>query len=129
VIEKDLLGSKIRSEPYFILHTNHDTKSPSANEQAHIQKETNTVLGMEATLEESEDRMDCIQKKWERVENRYKKSGKGNMEKERASPAVREETLRGWVKAFPTMNECTHFGCIMDPKTGTIRWLERGTEE
>lgn len=23
------------------------------------------------------------------------------------------------------MNECTHFACIMDPKFGTIRWLEQ----
>jgi hypothetical protein len=27
------------------------------------------------------------------------------------------------------MNECTHFGCLMDAKTGTIRFLERGSED
>jgi hypothetical protein len=24
------------------------------------------------------------------------------------------------------MNDLTHFACLMDPKLGTIRWLERG---
>lgn len=129
VVEKDLVQGQIRSAPYFIVHTNHDTKSPGGQEQTHIQKETNTVLGMEASLEESEDRMDCIQKKWDRVENRNQQKERRNPEKGREIPAVREETLRGWVKAFPIMNECTHFGCIMDPMTGTIRWLQRGTEE
>jgi hypothetical protein len=129
VIEKDLFGGKIWSATSFIVHTNHDTKPSGDEEQTHSQKEKNTVLGMEATLEESEDRRDCIQKKWNRMEMRYQKNEKEDPKKGISSPTVREETLRGWVKAFPIMNECTHFGCIMDPKTGTVRWLERGTEE
>ena len=48
--------------------------------------------------------------------------------REGAPVVVKEKTLRGWAKAFPTMNECTHFGCIMDPALGTIRWIERGVE-
>jgi len=27
------------------------------------------------------------------------------------------------------MNECSHFGVIMTPQTGTIRFLERGSEK
>jgi hypothetical protein len=44
-------------------------------------------------------------------------------------PMVREDRLREWIRAFPIMNECTHFGCLMDAKTGTIRFLERGSED
>jgi hypothetical protein len=42
---------------------------------------------------------------------------------------VREETLKGWIKADPVMNESTHFACILDPKIGRIRFLERGVED
>jgi hypothetical protein len=45
---------------------------------------------------------------------------------EEGPPSVRESTLVRWVQKYPVMNECTHFGCLMDPKTGGIRWIERG---
>ena len=41
--------------------------------------------------------------------------------------AVRENTLVKWMKEFPIMNEVTHFACLMDPKYGTIKWIERGS--
>jgi len=75
---------------------------------------------MEALIEESKERRDCIQKKWNKYSMRH---ADGTM------LAITEETLRKWVKAYPIMNECTHFTCILDPKTGQIRWLERGVME
>ena len=81
--------------------------------------------------------MGCITKKWVSLKKRYSKK-KPAEEKQDAegqaltwnpTPAVREETLKGWVKAYPIMNESSHFGCILDPRTGTIRWIERGEEE
>jgi hypothetical protein len=126
VIEKDLLRGKIRSAIDFIAHTSHDTQSSGHKEQTHRQKEKSTVLGMEATLEESKERRACIQKKWESIKNRSEKKNKENSDD---GLTVREVTLKDWVKTFPIINECTHFGCIMDLKTGTVRWLERGIEE
>jgi hypothetical protein len=82
---------------------------------------------MESLVEESEERKDCIQSKWTALtkrQDRKLKEGRG-----RESLAIFEHTLQKWVRAFPIMNECTHFGCIMDPGTGTIRWIERGVED
>ncbi|OHW90549.1 n-acylsphingosine amidohydrolase protein [Colletotrichum incanum] len=43
-------------------------------------------------------------------------------------PGVDEAILRQWVETFPTTNERTHFACIMDPASGTIRWIACGPE-
>ncbi|KIN08713.1 hypothetical protein OIDMADRAFT_23483 [Oidiodendron maius Zn] len=127
VVEKDLLDGKIRSATDFIVHTNHDIKSDDPSDPAHSQKEKSSFAGMESLLDDSETRRDCVCKKWnslvKRQERKMIEEGR-----EGAPVAVKEKTLRGWVKAFPTMNECTHFGCIMDPALGTIRWIERGVE-
>jgi hypothetical protein len=130
VIEKDLIGANIRHSNEFIVHTNHDTKSDDLAEPR--QKEMSTILGMELFLEESEDRRACIQKKWDGVVRRHEKKLNEAVEKEEGfvlglkPPMVKEDRLREWVRAYPIMNESTHFGCIMDAKTGTIRFLERG---
>lgn len=133
VIEKDLVGAKIRSSEEFIVHTNHDTKSDDPT--VPVQKEKSMFLGMEVFLEESEDRRACIQKKWDGVVRRYEKilsalrEREGGLAVDVKPPMVKEDRLREWVRAYPIMNECTRFGCIMDAKTGTIRFLERGSED
>jgi hypothetical protein len=133
VIEKDLLDGKVRSASDFIVHTNHDIKDTEAAQNTHDQKERSTVLGTDAFLEESEERRDCIQKKWnslvKRQEKKRKEKGEAKEEQRIELSVVNEKTLQGWVSAYPIMNECSHFGCIMDPKTGTIRWMERGVLE
>lgn len=73
-----------------------------------------------------------MQKKWNALVRRQEKRRKEKGEKEGVDTGltvVKEKTLRGWVSAYPIMNECSHFGCIMDPKTGIIRWMERGVLE
>lgn len=63
-----------------------------------------------------------MQKKWTALAKRHAvKLRKGPV-------AARESTLVGWVQKYPVMNECTHFACLMDPRTGTVRWIERGVE-
>jgi hypothetical protein len=130
VIEKDLIGANIRTSNEFIVHTNHDTRSTDPAEPA--QKEKSTILGLETFIEESEERRACVQKKLDSLAKRYEKKLNDAVEKGEAvelkRPSVKEERLREWVRAYPIMNECTHFGCIMDPKTATIRFLERGVE-
>jgi hypothetical protein len=127
VVEKDLLVGKIRLARNFIVHTNHDIRPIDPLDNTYSQKEKTTILGMEALLEESEERRDCIEKKWNSLAMRQKRKMKEEGE-EGGVIAVREKTLQGWVKAYPIMNECTHFGCILDPKMGTIRWLQRGIQ-
>ncbi|KAE9379459.1 hypothetical protein N431DRAFT_541025 [Stipitochalara longipes BDJ] len=131
VIEKDLIGAKIRDSKEFIVHTNHDTKSEDPAVPA--QSEKSTILGMEVLLEESEDRRACVQKKWDGLKRRHEKKLNEALEREEVveskPPMVREDRLREWVRAYPVMNESTHFGCIIDAKTGTIRFLERGSED
>ncbi|KAM6486987.1 beta subunit of N-acylethanolamine-hydrolyzing acid amidase-domain-containing protein [Trichoderma sp. SZMC 28011] len=127
VIQKDLVNAQTKSSTDFIVHTNHDFAPTDPSSQSNTQKESSLILGMETLVEESEERKDCIQSKWTALAKRQQrefKKGKG-----RESPAIFEQTLQKWLKAYPIMNECTHFGCILDPGTGTIRWLERGVEE
>jgi hypothetical protein len=83
---------------------------------------------METLIEESKERRDSIQKKWNKYSKRYReKNRKAGTDK--TTLAVKEETLKNWVKAYPIMNECTHFACILDPGTGQIMWIERGVME
>ncbi|KAK0760205.1 hypothetical protein N5P37_007285 [Trichoderma harzianum] len=127
VIQKDLINAQTKSSTDFIVHTNHDFAPTDPSSQSNTQKESSSILGMETLVEESEERKDCILGKWTALAKRQQrefKRGKG-----RESPAIFEQTLQKWVKAYPIMNECTHFGCILDPGTGTIRWLERGVED
>lgn len=127
VIEKDLITAKTRTSTEFIVHTNHDTEPA---EHIHNEKEKKSpVIGMDAWVEESEDRRACIQRKWDGVKKRHEKKHPVEGKDPGKGPTVREDTLKKWVKAYPVMNECSHFGCIMDPLTGTIRFLERGVQD
>jgi hypothetical protein len=80
---------------------------------------------MEGLVEESEERKGCIDAEWrkwkQRQELRMRREGRDGV------VAISERTLKTWVMGYPIMNECSHFGCILDPATGTIRWLQRGT--
>ncbi|UKZ96196.1 uncharacterized protein TrAFT101_010998 [Trichoderma asperellum] len=127
VVQKDLVNAQTRSAVDFIVHTNHDFAPANQSDQAYSQKESSSILGMEILVEESEERKDCILSKWTALAKRQQRDSKRGRGGE--SPAIFEHTLQKWVKAYPIMNECTHFGCILDPGTGTIRWLERGTED
>lgn len=118
----------MRSASDFIVQTNDDVEST----HTHAQSEKSTILGLEIFLEESKERRECMRKKWNslvsRQEKKRSKLGEGK-DRELLITAVSERTLLRWMKAYPIMNECTHFGCILDPKTATIRWLERGVQE
>ncbi|TVY36978.1 hypothetical protein LSUB1_G004347 [Lachnellula subtilissima] len=119
VIEKDILDAKIRTSSTFVVQTNHDTS----------QHGDIPVEDLEAWVEESEERMDCVQKKWNALQRRHERKQAKGKTGEDEQPMVREETLKGWVRAYPIMNELSHFGAIMAPENGTIRFLERGSEK
>ncbi|TVY48899.1 Acid ceramidase [Lachnellula occidentalis] len=132
VIEKDLLNAKIRTSSTFIVQTNHDTSHMNGHPLCDDQHSKTPVKEQAAWLEvveESEDRMGCIQKKWNALQRRHERKQAEGKTGEDERPMVREETLKGWIRAHPIMNECSHFGAIMAPQTGTIRFLERGSEK
>lgn len=124
VIQKDLFHGVSKSATDFIVQTNHDDKSldPTGGAPTKKDKQALMGIGMNEVIKDSEERKDCIQKKWETFASR-------RQQRENASPVVSEQTLKRWVDVFPIMNEETHFGCILDPGTGSIRWLVRGDED
>ncbi|KAI0120952.1 beta subunit of N-acylethanolamine-hydrolyzing acid amidase-domain-containing protein [Xylariales sp. AK1849] len=136
-IEKDLNVGRVRSSTEFISQTNHDVDHPvTPNPKACAQS---SVLGNEEWLEESTDRRDRLERKWtthlEKIQSRAsrgKASGSkvdgdsGSGDGDALRPSVDEPTLRRWLRASPTTNECTHFACLLDPRTGQIRWIQRG---
>lgn len=125
VFERDLLGAHIRTSDEFIVHTNHD----SNYSDSHKQDEKSSLLGLETFVEESEERRACVHKKWTSMCSKQmsKQLRDGVYADELVGPSVREETLKRWLRAYPVMNECTHFMCVMDPHAGTIRFLEKGS--
>jgi hypothetical protein len=117
VLEKDLLSTPvIRESDEFIVQTNNDSGGNDKN-----LKVNKTFLGVEASIEESEGRMKCMTNAW----SSYAKERRTRI-KETERIALRESTLRKWVKRRPTMNGLSHFATMMDPKKGEIRWLQRG---
>ncbi|KAK0101461.1 hypothetical protein ONS95_006633 [Cadophora gregata] len=134
VIERDLYTAEVRIDKEFIVITNNDTKpsDPDNPSESKSKKEKSSlVLDMESWIEESEERRVCVWKKWNSVKRRQEKRllKGGAFQKDVALhgwASVREETLRNWLRAYPVMNECTHFMCIMDAQEGTVRSLERG---
>ncbi|KAH7395780.1 beta subunit of N-acylethanolamine-hydrolyzing acid amidase-domain-containing protein [Cadophora sp. MPI-SDFR-AT-0126] len=134
VIERDLNNAEVRTDKEFIIITNNDTKSvdPAKPPTTTPNKEKSSlVLDMDSWIEESEERKACVERKWSSVKSRQQKK----LVQDEVSPkdlvssgwaSVREETLKNWLRAYPVMNECTHFMCIMDAQEGTVRFLERG---
>jgi molybdopterin biosynthesis enzyme len=125
----------VRTSKEFIVHTNHDT-SPAEDSIAHgggesgkVKHEVSAITGMDELVEESMERRACVQRKWDSLKARQEKRFREREGREEEVVSVREETLKGWIKADPVMNESTHFACILDPKMGKIRFLERGVED
>jgi hypothetical protein len=134
VLEKDLKEAKVRTSKEFIVHTNHDTPpedsfAQGGGESGKVKHEVSSITGMDELVEESTERRACVQRKWDSLKARQEKKFREREGREEEVVSVREETLKGWIKADPVMNESTHFACILDPKMGRIRFLERGVED
>ncbi|KAI0144575.1 beta subunit of N-acylethanolamine-hydrolyzing acid amidase-domain-containing protein [Xylariaceae sp. FL1272] len=144
VIVKDYMTGTVRTSKEFIAQTNHDpgdeaeSDEPSTTDrQAVIQ----SSFGVEGWVRESIERLECIQKRWDRHVGRKPQrrngprstetdSGDRNQASSSTSTlprSISEATLRRWLSHYPTLNECSHYTCILDPKMGVIRALKRGT--
>jgi hypothetical protein len=124
----------VRTSKEFIVHTNHDTPpedsfAQGGGESGKVKHEVSAIMGMDEFVEESMERRACVQRKWDSLKARQEKKFREREGREEEVVDVREETLKGWIKADPVMNESTHFACILDPKLGRIRFLERGVED
>lgn len=137
VIVKDYITGTVRSARGFIAQTNHDPgdHERDAAEQhengtayPHGRREVITsAFGVEGWVEESTDRLQCLQEKWDRLVHRV--SARKLTVPLATTPSITERTLRRWVSDYPTLNECSHFTAILDPAMGKIRWLMRGPVE
>ena len=139
MLEKDLQDARIRSSTGFIVHTNHDTESlgspaditHDATGKALTISGLMDDLGMAEFLDDSKERRRCVQERWSALKVRQwrKQRLSGIKQKDMVSPCVAEKTLITWVQKYPTMNEQSHFGCVMDPRAGMMVWIERGEYE
>ncbi|KAB8337283.1 hypothetical protein FH972_021584 [Carpinus fangiana] len=124
-IDKDFTTLHKRESTSFLVTTNHDvddyitpTDSPTA-----VANQPAAVAGMAEILEESRDRMNCLVEKWDakvkRVQQRAIKRGDEAVTEDNVT--VTEAELIRWVTAWPTANESTHFGVVMDPVGGEVQ--------
>ncbi|KAI1740404.1 beta subunit of N-acylethanolamine-hydrolyzing acid amidase-domain-containing protein [Xylaria scruposa] len=134
LIVKDHSTGTVRSTQGFIAQTNHDPKDyhdGAAHTHEVSRQDRHKVItssfGVEDWVEESIDRLQCVQKKWDRYVVRYR--AKNSTLPSAMKPSITEGTLRKWISDYPTLNECSHFTTILDPMTGKIRWLVRGQLE
>lgn len=130
IMEKDHRSSITRQYCRFGVITNHDTPSSTSPDEAAegVPKPKGiAALGMQDLLDESADRRDCIQRKWDRAARRHRDATDPTMTLEQAasSTTVSQRLLTDWVKAYPTTNEETHFAALMDPRAGEFVWVKR----
>ncbi|CAH0025247.1 unnamed protein product [Clonostachys rhizophaga] len=150
VIEKDVYGGKLKTSDRFIVQTNHDThKSGCCSGRrimpSHPDDARASLLGAEPWLKDSNLRMTMLHEKWllhaagaetvspvgieKKDENGLCFGQRADVSSVRPRVGVKEHLLQEWMMEFPIINECSHYGCIMDPRMGDIRWLVRGMIE
>lgn len=133
-MEKDFFTGKVRESASFIATTNHDVEKSSSEisnltptptaEQA-ISSAPRNVAGLEELLEESKDRLLCIEKKWsKKVKRLQRRASRHSDPLNEDNVTVTEREVIEWVSTWPTTNECTHFATVMDPQEGTILWTK-----
>jgi hypothetical protein len=123
-MEKDFRDAVTRHSSTFIAATNHDldSKLPEGNTVTPAGEHVATtarMTGLQEMLDESQDRLDCISRKWKAVVKLQNRRLKTTTEDGVSIPEL--EVIK-WVSAWPTTNEATHFAVVMDPKNNDIVW-------
>ncbi|KAI9891769.1 MAG: hypothetical protein M1814_002333 [Vezdaea aestivalis] len=123
VVEKDHKAAHIRSATDFIVHTNHD--SPNNIEATTSLAPTRITVAI--LIEGSKELRSCITDKYKSFVKHSSKTiwEEGTVDHGSAVPMAK---IIQWIAEYPTSNEQTHFACILDPKKGSIRHFERGSE-
>jgi hypothetical protein len=120
IFEKDLATAQVHSDTEFITATNHDSSCESDN--THPYHPSNLAYqdptGMGDLIADSIDRKECVEKRWtDAVKKGYWAMGE--------PVCVTVEDVQKWMVSYPTVNECTHYAVIMDPKEGVVVWCRR----
>ncbi|KAK1998025.1 hypothetical protein LX36DRAFT_681303 [Colletotrichum falcatum] len=139
---KDLRTAKAKMSSLFQVQCNHDPdhKTCCGHEAKNMpSKATRAMIPDDKYwLDESENRQRALEEKWlQHIAAVAKEAGAElqgqnnglcldgdiaeDFGRDIGVPGVDEAMLQQWVKTYPTTNECTHFACIMDPASGTIR--------
>ncbi|KAK2601274.1 hypothetical protein N8I77_010737 [Diaporthe amygdali] len=130
VMEKDRVTAHTSISSSFIAITNHDASSdsnPASTTDSDAAKLA--VTGMNEMVEESRDRMQCIESKWKKAEAAFKRRRKNVNQDDADMPmSVTAAQLVKWVEAWPITNECTHYATIMDPSAGDFVYITRYLE-
>lgn len=147
-MEKDYKTAVVRSSESFIVTTNHDQPLPSETDGAGRQKKLGNHLGLslissdvqtiEDLIEESTERYQCIQARWDekvarhdqyklRIAEREERGTRSSLrlrqrrERDTELAVTREEAIE-WLTMYPVLNESTHYACLMDAKKGKVVW-------
>lgn len=147
-MEKDYKTAVVRSSESFIATTNHD--QPPSSDTDGIRKEkkmgnhiglsliSSDVQSIQDLIEESTERYECIQARWDEKVRRHNKQQSRNAEQvqrgtrssvrlrqkreESAELAITREEAIEWLTMYPVLNESTHYACLMDAKKGEVVW-------
>lgn len=118
VIEKDRATAVIRSSDEFIAVTNYDDGIDESSLPA--PKSGDWQISLADVVSEAKDRRECIETNYyglrKLLAEARKKAGFGS-DLKKAMGVEDVKTLLLW---YPTTNEMTHFGCVMDPRDGTV---------
>ncbi|KAF2226130.1 beta subunit of N-acylethanolamine-hydrolyzing acid amidase-domain-containing protein [Elsinoe ampelina] len=120
VFEKDHLTATVNSSTSFVTITNHDVTT-KGNQDIDLSKLP--LLGMQDLIEDSQDRLQCIEGKWNKVAATHQKAGRTDIQ-----PYATSRQLVTWVNDWPTTNETTHYATVMNPITGEIEYITRYLE-
>ena len=138
-IEKDYASGVVRESSSFIALTNHDLEDEQDEPQHKVP--TNAAgtrqAAKRATLqdfvEESTDRLKCMNKKWlakvrrehRKAAGRQRSGDKASLQAVEDSLALQPAEVATWLTDWPTTNETTHYAAIMDAQAGTIAWVRK----
>jgi hypothetical protein len=126
LIEKDLYSAHVTTSDDFIVNTNHDITMEDWSDKEwkeYVVRNGGSTANdtMEMILLDSKDRKRQVQAMYQNAV-KCRKSTKYSLRRSKNS-GISQETVIRWISTWPIKNECTHFGCIMDPKLGEIVWI------
>ncbi|PSK56445.1 hypothetical protein B9Z65_6069 [Elsinoe australis] len=119
VMEKDHVTAAVKASKSFVTITNHDITTEGNQE---LDPPKLPVLGMQDLIEDSEDRLQCIQSKWDEVTASFQRK---NNKISEAEAYTSPKQLISWVETWPTVNETTHYAAVMNPVTGEFQYIKR----
>jgi hypothetical protein len=113
IVEKDLKAATFQTSDDFLAVTNHDREMEgwSSTVWRETLDKANIPSSVRAFLEHSIHRRQCI----------------GRMCGRSGSSEVQDvEEVKVWLSTPPTLNDTTHFSCVMDPKAdgGGLVWVQ-----